>query len=183
MAGLKIRFRRVAIAAAALLLACSVAAAALSYPFFTRTTDKVNMRRNASGSATVLETLDAGEEVEVLGESGGYYHVRARGRDGYIQKPYINTDKSAISTPTPEILDTVSGYPYTTVTKDKVNLRSGRSVRSTLLRTIPRGAEITVTGVSGSWAAAEYGGRSGYVKTDYITLKTVKKVKMVRFKV
>ena len=181
MAGLKIRLirkiRRVVMTAAALMLVCSVALAALSYPFFTKTTDKVNMRREASGSSTVLETLDAGEEVEVLGESGSYYHVRARKRDGYVQKQYINTDKTAITTPTPEVLDTVSGYPYTTVTKDKVNLRQGRSVRSTLLRTIPRGAEITVTGVSGSWAAVEYGGRSGYVKTDYITLKTVKKVK------
>jgi len=173
MAGKKIRFRRALTLAAALTLVCAVAAAALSYPFTTKTTDSVRMRRSASSGATVLETLEKGENVEVLGETGSWYHVRARGRDGYVQKQYVNTDKSVIVTPAPEEIETVSGYPYTTVTTDKVNLRSARSVRSALIRTIPRGTEISVTGVSGSWAAVTWGKSSGYVKTDYITLKKV----------
>ena len=40
--------------------------------------------------------------------------------------------------------ETVESYPYTTVTRVKVNLRAGRSTRSALLRKIPEGAEITV---------------------------------------
>ena len=79
---------------------------------------------------------------------------------------------------TAETLETVSSYPYTTKTKVKVNLRSGRSTRSTLLKKIPAGAEITVNAVKGSWAEVTYGKYSGYVKTDYIVLKEVKKVKV-----
>ena len=77
-----------------------------------------------------------------------------------------------------ETLETVSSYPYTTKTKVKVNLRAGRSVRSTLLKKIPAGAEITVNAVKGSWAEVEYGKYSGYVMTEYIVLKEVKKVKV-----
>jgi len=77
-----------------------------------------------------------------------------------------------------EELEIVSSYPYTTTTKVKVNLRSGRSVRSTLLRHIPAGAEITVNAVKGSWAEVDYGKYSGYVMTEYIVLKKVEKVKI-----
>ena len=76
-----------------------------------------------------------------------------------------------------ETLETVSSYPYTTKTKVKVNLRASRSTRSTLLKKIPADAEITVNAVKGSWAEVQYKKYSGYVKTDYIVLKEVKKIK------
>ena len=76
-----------------------------------------------------------------------------------------------------ETQETVSSYPYTTVTRDKVNLRAGTSTRTTLIGRIPAGAEITVHEVSGSWARVTYLQNSGWVYTEYIVLKTVKKVK------
>ena len=84
----------------------------------------------------------------------------------------------ARNTAAAETLEVVSSYPYTTVTKDKVNLRASKSTRSTLVKKIPAGAEITVKAVSGSWATVTYGKYSGYVKTDYIVLKEVKKIKV-----
>ena len=84
---------------------------------------------------------------------------------------------AASNTETTETLETVSSYPYTTKTKVKVNLRASRSTRSTLLKKIPADAEITVNAVKGSWAEVQYKKYSGYVKTDYIVLKEVKKVK------
>ena len=77
-------------------------------------------------------------------------------------------------------LEIVSSYPYTTTTKVKVNLRASRSVRSELLRHIPAGAEITVNSASqkSGWASVTYGKYSGYVKSEYIVLKEVKKVKV-----
>lgn len=77
-----------------------------------------------------------------------------------------------------ETQETVSSYPYTTTTKDKVNLRASRSTRGALVKKIPAGAEITVKSVKGSWAAVDYKDYSGYVMTDYIVLKEVKKVKV-----
>ena len=77
-----------------------------------------------------------------------------------------------------EELEIVSSYPYTTVTKVKVNLRAGRSVNTELLRRIPAGAEITVTEKNGNWAHVQYGKDKGWVRTEYIVLKTVKKIKV-----
>ena len=84
---------------------------------------------------------------------------------------------TATGSDTAEALETVSSYPYTTTAKVKVNLRAGRSTRSTLLKKIPAGAQITVKAVKGSWAEVEYKTYSGYVKTDYIVLKEVRKIK------
>ena len=84
----------------------------------------------------------------------------------------------AESSDTAEALEVVSSYPYTTTTKVKVNLRASRSTRGTLVKKIPAGAEITVKAVKSSWAEVEYKQYSGYVKTDYIVLKEVKKIKV-----
>ena len=75
-----------------------------------------------------------------------------------------------------EELEIVSSYPYTTVTKVTVNLRKSRSTKSELLKRIPEGAEITVTEKNGNWAHVEYKGTKGWVRTEYIVLKTVKKI-------
>ena len=77
-----------------------------------------------------------------------------------------------------EETEIVSSYPYTTVTKVKVNLRAARSVKSELLKRIPAGAEISVLAKNGSWAQVKYGSSKGWVRTEYIVLKTVKKVKV-----
>ena len=84
-------------------------------------------------------------------------------------------DSNAEPTATLEI---VSSYPYTTKTKVKVNLRASRSTRSELLYHIPAGAEITVNSVSkkSGWANVTYGKYTGYLKSEYIVLKEVKKV-------
>ena len=160
-----------------LVLVCGTALA-LNYPFQTTTKDSVRMRRSASAGATVLETIPAGTQIEVLGKTGSYYQVKYNNRKGYIQSQYINTDKDSIVQVTPEPMETVGSYPYTTVTREKVNLRANRSVRATLLKKIPQGATITVKANSGTWAEVEYSGISGYVKNEYITLKEVKKVKV-----
>ncbi len=72
--------------------------------------------------------------------------------------------------------ETVSGYPYTTVTRSSVNLRASRSTRSALVKKIPAGVTITVYGTKGDWAEVSYGSYSGYVKSEFIVLKTVRKV-------
>ena len=72
----------------------------------------------------------------------------------------------------------VGSYPYTTVTKVNVNMRASRSVKSELLKRIPEGAEISVLAKNGNWAQVDYGNQTGWVRTEYIVLKTVKKIRV-----
>lgn len=154
---------------------CVVAFAALPYPFFTVTTDSVKLRKTASTSATVVKTLEKGTLVEVTGASGNFYAVKADGKSGYVMKQYIDTEEGSIVTPTPVPVETVSGYPYNTRTLDEVNLREKKSTSSSILKVIPKNAEITVKSVSGTYAEVTYQGKDGWVKKDYILVKKVVK--------
>ena len=176
----KAKIRRGALAAVLLTLVCSMALAALSYPFTSVTTDSVRMRKSPSSSAVVLKTLKQGVSVEVLGASGKYFQVKYDGQKGYILKEYISTEADVIVTPTPEPVLTAEGYPYVTTTKDSVNLRAKKSVRSTLLRKIPESAAVTVNEVSGTWANVTYGRYTGYVKTEYIAVKKIVKTTLAK---
>ena len=162
---------------ALLTLAWGLALAALSYPFLSTTTDSVRLRKSASKTAMVMDTVPSGAQVEVLEKTGSFFRVRYNGQTGYVAAEYVHTEKDAITAVTPEPMETVSSYPYSTITREKVNLREGKSVRSTLLKKIPQGADITVLANSGTWAEVEYNGTSGYVKNEYIVLKEVKKVR------
>ena len=171
------RLLRGVLLTAVLALIWTGALAALSFPFTTVTTDSVKLRSRASSSAVVLETLEQGASVEVIGESGKYFKVKYGKLTGYIMKEFISTEKGDMATPTPEPVETVSAYPYSTTTREAVNLRANRSTRSTLVKKIPAGATIMVQSASGTWAEVTYGNYSGYVKSEYIVLKKVSKVK------
>lgn len=170
-------FRRILTIALTLALAVSsaLAAAATAYPFTTVTNDQVNMRRSASSTATVLERLDKGASIEVLGASGNYYKISYNNRTGYVLKQYVDLDSAVTPEPTIEVVETATGYPYETTTKDSVNLREKKSTKSDLIRQIPAGATISVLAVSGSYAQVEYNGKTGYCVKDYINLKQIVK--------
>ena len=176
----KAMVRRGALLAILLTLVSSVALAALSYPFTSVTTDSVRMRKSPSSSAVVLKTLKQGDTVEVLASSGKYFQVKVNGTKGYILKEYISTEADVMVTPTPEPELTAERYPYVTTTRDSVNLRAQKSVRSALLKKIPEGEAVTVNAVSGSWADVTYGRYTGYVKTEFIYVKKIVKAAKVK---
>ncbi|MDY4138006.1 MAG: peptidoglycan-binding protein [Eubacteriales bacterium] len=158
-----------------LLMAVCVSAAAETYPFTSVATVKVNMRRSASSTAALVDRIPQGASVTVVGSKGNYYKVQYNGQSGYVMKEFISTAAGDVATPTPVVPPTATGYPYDTVTTASVNLRARQSVNSDKLATIPKGATITVHKVSGTFAQVTYNGQDGYVKTDYIQLKTIVK--------
>jgi Putative peptidoglycan-binding domain-containing protein len=78
----------------------SFTALAQAYPYETKTIDKVNMRRFANDSAVVLERIDKGASVTILGESGDYYEISYNGRTGFAMKQYV-TGTVVTATPAP----------------------------------------------------------------------------------
>ena len=137
-------------------LTLATAAAAEQYPYLTTTTDKVNLRKTASGSADVLTRVEKGAEVTVTGKSGNYYKVTYGKYTGYILAEFLTPyDQVADAQPTPEV---VYGYPYETTTLDSVNLRKTNSQVSERLLTIPKGATVTVVGETAQYARRQYKG-------------------------
>jgi peptidoglycan hydrolase-like protein with peptidoglycan-binding domain len=152
---------------------CALAA---DYPYNTTTNDKVNMRRSASGDSIVLDRLEAGTQITVLGESGSYFKVSCNDRTGYIMKQYVGdgTAAAAAATPKPNnSAGSVSGFPYQTTTNDSVKMRKSASSDSVVLERLPKGAELTVEGESGKFLKVRYNGTSGYVMAEFVYVRTV----------
>jgi len=154
------------------MLATSVAMA-VSYPFTGVTNDDTNMRSTANSTVSnVIRRIPEGDEVKVIGESGNFYRIEYDGKTGYVFKKYVVEGKGNSSSSSSSSL-VVTGYPYSTITRDSVNLRQTASTSAKKLTTIPNGAVITVLQVSGSWAQVTYSGQTGWVVKDYIKLASV----------
>lgn len=50
---------------------------------------RLNVRKSASTSATVLGTFNSGQEIEVLSVSNGWAKVKFKGKTGYVSEKYI----------------------------------------------------------------------------------------------
>ncbi|MCM1517043.1 MAG: SH3 domain-containing protein [Pseudoflavonifractor sp.] len=62
---------------------------------------RLNVRKSASTSASVLGTFNSGQEIEVLSVSNGWAKVKFNGKTGYVSEKYI-TPLSKKEMPKPE---------------------------------------------------------------------------------
>ncbi|KHK01588.1 SH3 domain-containing protein [Desulfovibrio sp. TomC] len=55
-------------------------------------TDGLSLRSCGSTKCAIINSLSAGEQVQVLGQEGGWTHVWAytRGQDGWVSTRYLN---------------------------------------------------------------------------------------------
>ncbi|MGN1327318.1 MAG: SH3 domain-containing protein [Clostridia bacterium] len=57
------------------------------------TTETLNLRSEPSTSSSVIELLNADEEVEILSEEGNWYKVKYGSKEGYVSKDYVEVDE------------------------------------------------------------------------------------------
>lgn len=84
------------------------------------------------------------------------------------------TPEETESTETPEETETTDSEQTedkteTVYTVDKVNVRAAADTSSEKLGTVEKGTAIGRTGTDGEWSIVNYGGTTGYIKTEYLT--------------
>ena len=127
---------------------------------------KVNLRKKRSTDSEVIKTLKAGTKVTIYGTSqDGWFKVKTGGDTGYVSKEYITTDPSKVE----QTSASSNTKTRTAYAKTKVNLREKRSTSSDILKTLKAGTKVTVYGSSkNGWYKVKAGGKTGYVRTEYI---------------
>ncbi len=127
---------------------------------------KVNLRKKRSTSSGIIKTLKAGTKVTIYGTSqNGWFKVKTGGDTGYVSKEYITTDPSKVE----QTSASGNTKTRTAYAKTKVNLREKRSTSSDILKTLKAGTKVTVYGSSkNGWYKVKAGGKTGYVRTEYI---------------
>ena len=124
----------------------------------------LNVRRTPSGD--ILDQLQSGSQVYILGQVGDWYKIKYNGNEAYVHKNYINpTDGNSTETKAKapsQSKDSFTGY----VNACALNVRSGPW--GSIVGTLEKGDEVKVVGKEGDWYKIEYNGSIQYVSAKYI---------------
>lgn len=136
----------------------------------TVTASSVNFRDGASLSAGVIDSVNSGATVKVIGVSGNWYQVEYNGRTGYLSADYVRlSGGSAPSTPAAPAGGQTSGGSAGSVKGDYVRMRSGPGTGYAILGTYNNGTALTINGTDSGWTKVTIGGVSGYIRSDYVS--------------
>lgn len=114
--------------------------------------NRVNVRDEDSKSSDIVDKLNAGDIVDILGKKGNWFNVSYDVyNSAYIFSDYVS------------IIETDA-----IVTADDIYLREEPSDSSEILETLNEDDEITVCGKSGNWYLADFDGTEGYIFGDYV---------------
>lgn len=122
---------------------------------------KLNVRKSASTSSTVLTTLSNNSYITLISQSGSWYYVEyADGKYGYCHKDYIKLD---------------SGKTATVKTNStSLNVRSGAGTGYAIKDSIPKGEIVIILSTSNGWSKILYNGtKTGYVSSTYLSTNAV----------
>ena len=127
--------------------ALTAAAAGTQY-----TIDSVNFRTGPSLDADVMTTLVTGTAVS-LGEQA-WSKVSHGGNVGYIRSDFLEYSSGS--------------EPRYFSTNDNVNFRTGSSLDSAVISTLPEGTQVEM--LEAGWSKVTANGSTGYVRSDFLSV-------------
>lgn len=129
----------------------------------------INMRSGAGTSYTKITALPCNAQFTVTEVSGTWGKTTYNSYTGWVCLDYavfVSGEQAGSGTETE--IETGSSYNTGTyITTSTVNLRSGAGTGYSKYTTIPSGAQVEVSQVSGSWGKTAYGGYTGWFSLEY----------------
>lgn len=158
---------------AGLLAACMTMAALMtgsaSADSVTVTTDKLNVRAKPDAASNSIGVARRGEELSFVSEKGSWIQVKFDGQAGFVAEEYVRLDRDDIKEDVEENTEAYSGQGVTT---DRVNIRELPMTDASVVKVAAKKATVEITGVCGEWYRVKYGGKTGYLMGEYLTLKS-----------
>ena len=146
----------------------------------------LNVRSGASTRTSVIGSLGRNAKVTITGEKGNFFKINYNGRTGYVSKDYVKVSydtKTIYRNVTPEKPKTNNKTNNSNKTVNNnskkigvinvntyLNVRSGASTRTSVIGSLGRNANVTITGEQGNFYRIDYKGRTGYVSKDYVSV-------------
>lgn len=125
--------------------------------------DALNLRSEASLTASVKLLVPGGAFVLVEDQSNGWSKIVYNGTRGYVSSQYISFAENADGQ-----------YVFdASVTGADVRMRSGPSTSDNIIGSFSTDAHLSILGVSGSWLKiAAANGATGYIRSDLLKYST-----------
>ena len=141
-----------------------VSPAAASVGVGTVTVDAPRLRQRATTDSTILATASKGDSVIILENAGNnWYKVDYKSVQGYMSGEYLTVATTA---------DAAIGYGKVSAGGSTLNMRSGAGTSYGVVSSLPDGTIVEIVGINNGWYKIQYGGKTGYVSSDYmVTVK------------
>lgn len=146
-------------------------------------TETLNLRKEASTSADIVELLSQNEELEVLSQDGDWYKVKHGNNTGYVKKEYIkvkedsnsdtvkntNTENTEPSANEEKTITTSSDIQNTKSTiKTQAKVRLIPSINANIVETIETNSAVEVISKTNKWAFIQYKEMTGWIPLENI---------------
>jgi len=118
----------------------------------------LNLRAEASTTASVVTQIPNTHRVAVLDAVEGWYKVAYNGQNGYVSADYV------------ELSDIMNVEPGAAkVTTDVLNVRSAPSTSADIVTRLSKDATAKIIGINTGWFKIEMAsGATGYIHPDYV---------------
>ncbi|NLI22588.1 MAG: SH3 domain-containing protein [Clostridiales bacterium] len=126
----------------------------------------LNLRGSASAGSTILTTIPYAASVTVTSRGETWSAVTYGGLSGYVMTAYL---LFAGESTTDDTAGSGGGTATVTTESGSLNLRQLPKAGSTILRTIPRLAGVTVLSKGSEWSQVAYSDTIGYVMSVFLT--------------
>ncbi|MBR5232175.1 MAG: SH3 domain-containing protein [Clostridia bacterium] len=128
---------------------------------------KLNLRKRASSSATVLDQIPTGEVLTIYEKGSKWCYTNYGGEWGYVMTSFLKFGETSAPS---QNTSSSSSEKATVYCADggKLNLRKTASSTARVLKLIPNGKEIEVLSKGSKWCKVRYAGETGHVMTKFL---------------
>ena len=143
-------------------LAATMAVSAYAYDVqggTVTTSSSVNFRQEATTESESMGKLSDGTRVAILDEVDGWYKVAYDGEVGYMSADYVESQP---------IMNIECGGAK--VTTSVLNIRSGPGTENSIVTKLYEGSVAKIIGINNAWFKVQYGGNTGYISPDYVSI-------------
>ena len=126
----------------------------------------IYVRSGAGRSYSAVGTVSTGDKVTILSTGSIWSKIKTSGGTvGYVKNVYLKNGDTNYASGT-----TYYSSTYSLVTTANVNLRSGASTSTAVIKTLSTGTKVTCLGKNGSFYLVQTAdGTQGYVYSSYVT--------------
>ncbi len=130
----------------------------------------LNLRSAAQAGSTILTTIPRLATVTVTSKGDTWSAVTYNGYSGHVMTVYLQfSDTEDVTDSDGATSDAQQTTATVTTASGSLNMRVEPKTGSTIVRTIPRGATVTVTQRGSEWSGVSYAGSSGYAMSVFLT--------------
>lgn len=123
------------------------------------TSSAVNFRQEATTQSESMGKLSDGTRVAILDKTDGWYKVAYNGEVGYMSADYVESQP---------IMNIECGGAK--VTTSVLNMRSGPGTENSIVTKLYEGSVAKIIGINNAWFKVQYGGETGYISPDYVSI-------------